>query len=147
MFSANLLHLERDTTVGTFRARFLEQRRHGDREAVRPGAAGVLASNPVQPALSSASEREVGGVDGENAAFHQDAVVKPLREGDAHAADVAGAILELAVAVDPGEGGLDRVTRADVGLDRRRLQTVEGIRSEERRVGKEWVRTGRFRGW
>src|SRR3546814_16084197 len=89
MFSANLLHLERDTTVGTFRARFLEQRRHGDREAVRPGAAGVLASNPVQPALSSASEREVGGVDGENAAFHQDAVVKPLREGDAHAADVA----------------------------------------------------------
>src|SRR3546814_10559110 len=66
-------------------------------------------------------------VDGENAAFHQDAVVKPLREGDAHAADVAGAILELAVAVDPGEGGLDRVTRADVGLDRRRLQTVEGI--------------------
>src|SRR3546814_4795901 len=116
MFSANLLHLERDTTVGTFRARFLEQRRHGDREAVRPGAAGVLASNPVQPALSSASEREVGGVDGENAAFHQDAVVKPLREGDAHAADVAGAILELAVAVDPGEGGLDRVTRADVGL-------------------------------
>src|SRR3546814_4010510 len=98
-----------------------------DREAVRPGAAGVLASNPVQPALSSASEREVGGVDGENAAFHQDAVVKPLREGDAHAADVAGAILELAVAVDPGEGGLDRVTRADVGLDRRRLQTVEGI--------------------
>src|SRR3546814_14320729 len=103
--------------------RSLEQRRHGDREAVRPGAAGWLASNPVQPALSSASEREVGGVDGENAAFHQDAVVKPLREGDAHAADVAGAILELAVAVDPGEGGLDRVTRADVGLDRRRLQT------------------------
>src|SRR3546814_11607513 len=85
---------------------------------------------------------------------------RSLREGDAHAADVAGAILELAVAVDPGEGGLDRVTRADVGLDRRRLQTVEGIaqqiigspadlaferpehvRSEEPRVGKECVST------
>src|SRR3546814_6904848 len=84
--------------------------------------------------VCSSDLREVGGVDGENAAFHQDAVVKPLREGDAHAADVAGAILELAVAVDPGEGGLDRVTRADVGLDRRRLQTVEGIAQDRKRT-------------
>src|SRR3546814_3105662 len=56
IFSGDLRHLELETTIVTFRARFLEQRRHGDREAVRPGAAGVLASNPVQPALSSRSE-------------------------------------------------------------------------------------------
>src|SRR3546814_3505828 len=43
IFSGDLRHLELETTIVTFRARFLEQRRHGDREAVRPGAAGVLA--------------------------------------------------------------------------------------------------------
>src|SRR3546814_9178401 len=38
IFSGDLRHLELETTIVTFRARFLEQRRHGDREAVRRSA-------------------------------------------------------------------------------------------------------------
>src|SRR3546814_461694 len=88
------------------------------REAVRSGAAGVLARNPVQPAFSPPGEREIGGIDREDAAFHQHAVVKPLGEGDAHTSHVARAVLELTVAVDPGESGFDSVARADIGLHR-----------------------------
>src|SRR3546814_17574408 len=68
-----------------------------------------------------------------------------------------GRLVALAVAVRAGEDGdragrvethLRRFPEADAGPQRahhRRGRDTAGLRSEERRVGKEWVRTCRYR--
>jgi len=48
-------------------------------------------------------------VDGQDTALHQNSVIEPLGESDPHAAYRAFAVANLAVAVDPGECGLDSI--------------------------------------
>jgi hypothetical protein len=63
--------------------RFLEQDRHRDDEAFRAVAAGVLARDPVEPALAAPADREIGGVDRQHAPFLRHAPVEPVREREA----------------------------------------------------------------
>src|SRR3546814_12882563 len=118
--------------------------------------AAVLAHEAVQPALKTACQPEIVTVDGEDQSVVEDRAVEPVGDYEFESERSAAVIGALLPFVDPGEAvhpplrGL-----ADRGRDRGGLKSVEGglqpvviaqRRSEERRVGKECVSTGRCRG-
>src|SRR3546814_13267688 len=64
------------------------------------------------------------------------------------AADKAIGVERIHIEQDAGKLMHDQLpTMSFVGLNRSGVALMEIVRPEERRVGKEWVSTGRSRGW
>src|SRR5712664_3122162 len=85
--------------------------------------AGVLARNPVEPALDAARQPEVRRIDGQHQRAVDHAAVKPIGQHEFHALDAAGPRRHFLPFVDPGElPPPPMLTVAYGGSDNSRLQ-------------------------
>src|SRR5712664_1254204 len=88
-----------------------------------PLTAGVLASNPVEPALDAARQPEVGRIDRQHQRAVDHAAVEPIGQHEFHALDAAGPRRHFLPFIDPGElPAPPMLTVADGGGDDSRLQ-------------------------
>src|SRR5713226_3198539 len=94
--------------------------------------AGVLARNPVEPALDAARQPEVGRIDGQHQRAVDHAAVEPIGQHEFHALDPARPRRHFLPFVDPGElPPSPMLTVADGGGDNSRLQAGQRRLQEE----------------
>src|SRR6478609_6873565 len=138
-------HLEFEAAIRAFGPGFLEQSRHCDGKPVGTGGSGMLAGNPIEPSLAPARDREIGRVDGEQPAIHQDALIEPVGDGQGHAKALPGPVVDqVGPAFDPAELPLLLAAlRPDVGLDRGCLQTAKRV-AQQLVVAAAYVTTDRL---
>ena len=110
---------ELELAVGPFRTGFRIECRKGYREALPRVAAGVLAGDTVEPALTPTRDREVLRRDGEHPALHQNALIKPFGKSEAHALALAGSLVnQVFPGLNPAElSELFLAPGPDVGPD------------------------------
>ena len=108
-------------------SRFLVELTHGELPAELL-VAGMFAGDAVEPAPDAAGEQKIVLVNGQNAAFHDDAVEQPVGERQRHADRLAGGfVFDRFPAFQPVKGcGLLLALAADIRADGGVGQAIEG---------------------